>query len=162
MADPKHRTPDILSSVLSTPASTPVPASVEAPGSTEATTKRKPVEQQDGKTANHNTGKTLRQQDGKTAGRQNGKIVSRQYSAPQAEADKVKATFYLAADAVEGLEDAWLQLRRQARGASRKRAISKSEIVEMALQIMLEDLEAHGEASRISGKLLAEPAKFKV
>lgn len=36
----------------------------------------------------------------------------------------------------------WLKLSRQARGASRKRAISTSEIVEVALQIVLEDLAA--------------------
>jgi hypothetical protein len=158
MAD-KNRTPDILGSVLSAP----LPAAAEAPAQPEAAPSRKASKQQNGKMVEHNTGKTVRQQDGeiaqqstdKTVNQQNGIPANSQDKSSQADAEKVKATFYLAPEAAEGLEDAWLQLRRQARGANRKRAISKSEIVEMALQIMLEDLEAHGKESRISDKLLS-------
>jgi hypothetical protein len=137
----KNRTPDILGTVLSAP----TPAAVEALAQPAAAPKRKTTRQQDGKMIRDNAGKTVRQQEVMPA--------SSQVESSQADAEKVKATFYLAPEAVEGLEDAWLQLRRQARGTSRKRAISKSEIVEIALQILLEDLEAHGEASRISSKL---------
>jgi hypothetical protein len=140
----QHRTPDILGSVLSGQAPGPAPGAAPAPA--KAAAKRQTAKQQNSKTERYNTGKTVNHQNGKTENQQD--------SEPQAEADKIKATFYLALSAVEGLEEAWLQLRRQARGAGRKRAISKSEIVEMALQLMLEDLEAHGEASQISYKLL--------
>lgn len=127
MAD-RTRTPDILGNVLSAPESTS--ADVEAPPPVKKAAKRKTVKQQDGKTVNS------------------------QDNLSQTDVEKIKATFYLAPEAVEGLEDAWLQLRRQARGVSRKRAISKSEIVEIALQMMLEDLDAHGKSSQISSKLL--------
>ena len=155
----KHRTPDILGSVLSAP----LPAAAEEPAQPEAAPKCKTARQQNGKMVKRNTGKIVNHQDGeiarqnidKTTKHQDGIPVTSQDKSLQADTEKVKATFYLAPEAVEGLEDAWLQLRRQARGARRKRAISKSEMVEMALQIMLEDLETHGEASRISGKLLS-------
>jgi hypothetical protein len=72
------------------------------------------------------------------------------------ELDKVKATFYLSTSTVEALEDAWLILRRQARGAGRKGAISKSAIVDMALKLTLEDLEVKGGDSQIAGKLVEQ------
>lgn len=143
----KNRTPDILGSVLNAPTSaTSAPLDAKAPVQPKATAARQTSKQQEGKTVRHNTIRTEKQQ--------NGKMVNEQDSLPQAQDEKVKATFYLAPSAVEGLEEAWLQLRRQARGGHRRRAISKSAIVEAALQLMLEDLDTHGESSQISGKLL--------
>ena len=143
MAD-KNRTPDILGSVLNAPPTAPVDD--RPPIQPKVTTARRRRKQEDNQTESHNTSKTAKQK--------NGKMVEQRTSIQQTQDEKIKATFYLAPSAVEGLEDAWVQLRRQARGEHRRRAISKSEIVEAALQLVLEDLDTHGESSQISGKLL--------
>ena len=139
MAD-KNRTPDILGSVLSPPGSSKSLAQPEAGPNSQ------PTKQQGTKTAKQNTGITVRQHTD-TA-------IEEPNEIPEAEHDKVKATFYLSSSTVEALEDAWLILRRQARSAGRKGAISKSAIVDMALKLTLEDLEVKGGDSQITGKLV--------
>ena len=64
----------------------------------------------------------------------------------------MKATFYLDSKAVEALEDGWMELRKLADKRSRGR-ISKSLMVEMALQMALEDLRKKGSDSLLAKKL---------
>ena len=59
---------------------------------------------------------------------------------------KVKATYYLSQEAIDALEDAQYRLRRLA-GENRAR-VSKSLIVELAVKMVLEDVEAKGDKSR--------------
>lgn len=66
-----------------------------------------------------------------------------------APAEKVKATFYLDAKTVEALEDGWIQLRKLADNRGR---ISKSLIVELALDMALEELEKRGSESSLYKK----------
>lgn len=65
--------------------------------------------------------------------------------------DKVKGTFYLSAAVMEQLDDAWLSLRKQAQQRSQ---VSKSGIVEAALQIALDDIQKRGAKSQVADKLL--------
>ena len=67
----------------------------------------------------------------------------------QEPAQKVKATFYLDAQAVEALEAGWMELRRLADKKDRSQ-ISKSLIVERALKLALEDLEKKGADSSLA------------
>lgn len=85
----------------------------------------KPVRQKTIKTVNHNTIKSD---------------------------NKVKATYYLSQKAVDALEDAQYQLRKMA-GESRSK-VSKSIIVELAIQMALEDVEAKGNKSRLLKDIL--------
>lgn len=68
---------------------------------------------------------------------------------PEAE-EKIKATFYLSQEAVDALEDGWLQLRRL---ASDRSAVSKSAIVEAALEIALEELAKQGAESALARRM---------
>ncbi len=84
--------------------------------------------------AQHNTSKTVKQHNGKAGSD-----------------DKIKGTFYLAAAVMEQLDDAWLSLRKQAQQRSQ---VSKSAIVEAALQIALDDIQKKGSESQVADKLL--------
>jgi len=64
--------------------------------------------------------------------------------------EKAKATFYLSQETVDLLEDGWLRLRRL---ATDRASVSKSAIVEAALEIALEDLAKYGEQSELASKL---------
>jgi len=64
--------------------------------------------------------------------------------------EKIKATFYLSQETVDLLEDGWLKLRRL---ATDRASVSKSAIVEAALEITLEDLAKYGEQSELASKL---------
>lgn len=67
----------------------------------------------------------------------------------QATREKVKATFYISADIVDRLEDGWSELRKispkEARGE-----VSKSFIVETALQDALDGLARSGRTSLLA------------
>jgi hypothetical protein len=69
----------------------------------------------------------------------------------QEETPKVKATFYISSRTVDLLEEGWTQLRKitpkEARGE-----VSKSLIVETALQELLADLKANGKESLLAKK----------
>ena len=67
--------------------------------------------------------------------------------------ERVKATFYLHPEVLERLEDSWHRLRKWAKGAERGK-VSKSLIVEMALELALQDLEGQGEASPLASKMV--------
>jgi hypothetical protein len=84
------------------------------------------------------------------------KPVSQQTGMPaeQQDSEKVKATYYLSQQTLDGLEAAKLQLRRLAR--KDKRSISSSAIVDAALQLAFADLEAGGAKSTLSSKLVKQ------
>lgn len=60
----------------------------------------------------------------------------------------IKATFYLTQEAIDGLEEAWLRLRRASDSAQRG-AITKSLIVRLALEMALEEMTAKGTSSQL-------------
>jgi hypothetical protein len=64
----------------------------------------------------------------------------------------VKATFYLSREVLFSLEEARLKLRELARPEGRAK-ITKSLIVEVAIHLAIEDLEASGEKSPLAGML---------
>jgi uncharacterized tellurite resistance protein B-like protein len=63
---------------------------------------------------------------------------------------KEKATFNLSLSTLETLEDAWIKLKRQFKGEQR---ITKTAIVEMALEICIEDLEKRKSESSLYKRL---------
>jgi len=132
MADRK-KTPDILGSLL---------------GDTS-----KPEYHNTGIPEYHNDSKPELQSTSKPARKTTSKPVSQKKKAQDQEpAEKVKATFYLDSKAVEALEDGWMELRKLADKQSRGR-ISKSLMVELALQLALEDLQKKGADSSLAKKL---------
>jgi hypothetical protein len=64
----------------------------------------------------------------------------------------VKATFYLTKEVLFSLEEARLKLREMARPEGRAK-ITKSLIVEAAIQLAIEEMEASGEKSPLAGML---------
>jgi hypothetical protein len=76
-----------------------------------------------------------------------GKPVKRPVTRPS-----VKATFYLSREVLFSLEEARLKLRELARPEGRAK-ITKSLIVEVAIQLAIEDLETSGEQSPLAGML---------
>ena len=79
------------------------------------------------------------------------KTVGQKKPEAQEPAEKVKATYYLDAEVVEALEEGWMELRKLADKKSRGQ-ISKSLIVELALQLALDDLEKRGADSSLAKK----------
>jgi hypothetical protein len=135
MADRK-KTPDILGSLL---------------GDT-----IKPEYHNTGIPEYHNTSEPELQPTIKPVRKSTGKTVSKPTSKPEGQkkpeaqpAEKVKATFYLDAGIVEALEEGWMELRKLADKKDRGQ-ISKSLIVELALQLALEDLEKRGAESSLA------------
>jgi len=82
---------------------------------------------------------------------ENKSLPPKSKGATRVEDSTVKATFYLTQETVDGLEDAWLQLRRSSE--SNRGAITKSLLVRLAIEIALEDLTAKGSASQLVRKL---------
>jgi hypothetical protein len=64
----------------------------------------------------------------------------------------IKATFYLTREVLFSLEEARLKLRELARPEGRAK-ITKSLIVEVAIHLAIEELEASGEKSPLAGML---------
>lgn len=93
----------------------------------------KPERPKDDEPENQNTSKTEKQTSGKTSSK------------------KVKATYYMQEGTEQDLERAWLELRRMT-----GRKVSKSEIVETAIQHATRDLDEEGEGSRIANALRKE------
>jgi hypothetical protein len=65
---------------------------------------------------------------------------------------KEKATFNLSLSTLETLETAWIKLKRQFKGEQR---VTKTAIVEMALDICISELEDRGSESLLYKKLVA-------
>ena len=104
------------------------------------------------KTEYHNTGIPEYHNDSKPELQSTSKPASQKKAEAEEPAEKVKATFYLDSKAVEALEDGWMELRKLADKRSRGR-ISKSLMVELALQLALEDLRKKGSDSLQAKKL---------
>ena len=100
----------------------------------------------------HNTGIPEYHNDSKPELQSTSKPASQKKAEAEEPAEKVKATFYLDSKAVEALEDGWMELRKLADKRSRGR-ISKSLMVELALQLALEDLQKKGSDSLLAKKL---------
>ncbi len=66
---------------------------------------------------------------------------------------RTKETYYLSAEIVDTLETARYNLRQMATTEKRKQ-ISKSSIVEMALQLAFEDLEVQEQDSQIAQRIV--------
>lgn len=149
---PRKPTPDILGSLLGGAKPDPEPekdTSIPAYQHTGIPVDQptsKPADQQAGRPARQRTKRPARQQASKTAG---------QKETPEEE--KAKATYYLSPGTVEALEEAWISLRRMA-SKDQKARISKSAIVELAIQMAVEELEAKADKSRLSS-LLTSSAK---
>ena len=131
MADRK-KTPDILGSLL---------------GDTS-----KPEYHNTGIPEYHNDSEPELQPTSKPVRKRTSKPVSQKKALAEEPAEKVKATFYLDSKAVESLEDGWMELRKLADKKDRGQ-ISKSLIVELALQMALEDLRKKGSDSLLAKKL---------
>jgi uncharacterized protein (DUF4415 family) len=140
MADRK-KTPDILGSLLGDTSKT------------EYHNTGMPEYHNDSKPELQPTSKPVRKSTGKTVSKPTSKPVSHKKAEPQEPAEKVKATYYLDAEVVEALEEGWMELRKLADKKDRGQ-ISKSLIVELALQIALEELEKTGQNSRLAKKIL--------
>ena len=141
MADRKE-TPDILGSLLGD--KKPEDTSKEEyhkAGKPVSQQARKPVEKPTSKTVSQKT-----QQPDKPA-----TVAPEPVREPSGE--KLKATYYISIEAVEALEEAWMKLRKMAPTDART-SISKSLIVETALQTVLEELERTGQKSKLAKKLL--------
>lgn len=143
MADRKT-TPDILGSLLG--------------GETEPPEKQeKPVDQNTIKPEYHNTGMPEYHKDSKPV-KQPTRRPARQQKKPapikeeEASEDKIKATYYISTEIAEALEDGWIQLRRISPKDSRGQ-VSKSLIVELALQEALDELKSKGRDSRLGKKV---------
>jgi len=139
MADRKM-TPDILGSLLG--------------GSDQEPPKRpedKPVSQPTIKPEYHNTGIPAYHKDSKTVDQHTIKTVSHKKKpakVEEASGDKIKATYYIASEIVDSLEDGWIQLRKISPKEVRGQ-VSKSLIVELAIQMALDELKAKGKESRL-------------
>lgn len=66
--------------------------------------------------------------------------------------EKVKVTYYLSPQTLDALEEAKLKLRRLIPKA--KRQISTSAIVDVAIQIVLSELDSEGEKSQLASLLV--------
>ncbi len=96
-------------------------------------------------------GKAKQPQPARAEEHQPARKPAKQKAPPPPEAEeKVKATFYLSQEAVDALEDAWLQLRRL---SSDRSSVSKSAIVEAALEIALEELAKQGAESALASRM---------
>lgn len=71
------------------------------------------------------------------------------------EADKVKVTFYISAEADEALEQAWLKLRRMVEPRAR-RSVSKSSIAEKAILMAAKDVDDKGRQGQVAAMLVKQ------
>lgn len=90
-----------------------------------------------------------KEESNKTIGLSKNKAI-RQDSGKEIIEMKEKATFNLSLSALEALEDAWIKLRRQFKGEQR---ITKTAIVEMALEICISDFEESKSESALYKRL---------
>ena len=81
-----------------------------------------------------------------------GKPANQHTSMPES-TGKIKATYYISQITADDLEDAWLQMRKEASPEGRGE-ISKSSIVDVALKIVLADLKEQGKESQLASIML--------
>jgi hypothetical protein len=73
---------------------------------------------------------------------------------PTADLKPIKATYYFSPETIEAIDEAWMKLRRLA-GAGRS-SVSKSLIVEKAIQMALKELEHKGDKSQIASMTVSQ------
>lgn len=73
-------------------------------------------------------------------------IEPQNHKAIKQENNKEKTTFNLSVSTLEKLEDTWIKLRKQIRDKSR---ITKTLIVERAIELAIKELEENGESSAL-------------
>ena len=95
----------------------------------------------------------LMDQSGAGSARQHAGIPEGQ-NASILEQKPAKATYYLSPDVIDSLEESWFQLRRVVNGSRAK--ISKSKIVEIALDMAIEDFEKNGQASQLAVRMSSQ------
>jgi len=146
----RKETPDILSDVLG---GKPLRVPATMVTKTSITEHHNAGKHSSGKTEHHNVGDTEHLNAGKPAHQK----ASAEAFEPTADedSDKVKVTFYIASDAVQSLEDAWLSLRKLTKQRTR-RSTSKSKIVEAAIRMAAQDVADKGEQSRFVDALVKQ------
>ncbi len=66
----------------------------------------------------------------------------------------IKATYYFSPDTIEAIDDAWMQLRRLA--GPKRSSVSKSLLVETAIQMALKELERKGDKSQLASMTVTQ------
>lgn len=126
--DKREETPDILGDVLD-------PDETEGSSSTE------------------NTGDTDKEQGREEENDSSGKEGGVDQSNGTEDTPKRKATYYLHEDTLSELEEVWFQLRQRA-DEGEKRSVSKSAIVEAAIETAIDELESDEGGDAILQRLL--------
>ena len=126
--DKREETPDILGDVLD-------PDETEGSSSTE------------------NTDDTDKQQGREEENDSSGKEGGVDQSNGTEDTPKRKATYYLREDTLSKLEEVWFQLRQRA-DEGEKRKVSKSAIVEAAIETAIDELESDEGGDAILQRLL--------
>lgn len=131
----RQQTPDIMGDLMNGTLKGSEPVSNKAIQPQNQTNREEPyeVKQESIKTANITSNKTTLQDKVKE------KIKM-----------KEKATFNLSLSSLEALEDAWIKLKRQFKGEQR---ITKTAIVEAAIEIAIKDLMVRGSDSLLYKEL---------
>lgn len=133
MANGKRQpTPDILGNVLGSEEADPEDASADTAEATDDTDEEQGREE---------------------AADGSGKAGSNESAGNSEAVAKRKATYYLSEETLSGLEEAWFGLRQLA-DEGEKRSVSKSAIVEAALEDAIDDLKSDGTDNAIARKLL--------
>jgi hypothetical protein len=151
----RKETPDILGNLLDKPSRPEVKPEKDT-STPEYHNAGIPVHQNTIMPEYHNTGTPAGQHTSTPAGQKKRSQQAGEASAPavkEAPGEKAKATYYLAADVLDELEEAWITLRRLAPQEVRG-SVSKSLIVEAALRLSLAELEKAGEKSKLARKVL--------
>lgn len=130
MTNKREETPDILGDVLG--------ADDTGEGESAQTTEAADADEEQG-----------REEAADSSGQEGG--VDRSSSAE--DTPKRKATYYLREDTLSELEEVWFQLRQRA-GEGEKRKVSKSAIVEAAIEAVIDELKSDEEGSAVLQKLL--------
>ena len=127
--DKREETPDILGDVLD-------------------------PDETDGSSSTENTDDTDKNQQGREeAPDSSGQEGGAEELNSSEEVPKRKATYYLREDTLSKLEELWFQLRQQA-DEGEKRSVSKSAIVDAALQDAIDEFNTDGGGDPITRQLL--------
>ena len=150
-------TPDLLSNILNANMQSADTQSADSPRDDEQIPET--VKRHDGKTLHRHDVKDVKHQNSKTAKQQKTKAAQDEVSetptnTESAQAGKIKATFYLSPELIENIDHSRLQLRRMTDPA-RRGAISKSLLIETALNLALQELETQQENSKLAKQVTA-------
>ena len=66
----------------------------------------------------------------------------------------IKATYYFSPETIEAIDEAWMRLRRLA--GTERSSVSKSLIVEKAIQMALKEFEHKGDKSQIASMTVSQ------